>query len=144
MFAEAIAQKYRLVRTQHGTGEEDAEYSIPLGSWRKGRGMEGSKGHVYEYGPGWAGVWIKGRSPGRKIAPLAIQFSNLRTMQVSDHEATFRVPIDDLDALLPILNAKRLPAMTEARKSALSKARQASPLAFTRGHKAKNAPGSTP
>jgi len=134
-FPDSIEATYRVVRTQHGIGEADAEYTIPLGSWRKGRGLEGSRGHVYRYGHGWSGVWIKRLSPRRFIDGIRGQIPEMAIMQVGTGAATFRVPMDDLADLLPMLNAKRLRTTTDAMRNALAKARAASPLVCARGQK---------
>ena len=138
---EDFADRYRVVKTTHASG--DTETTIPLGSWRKGGGLEGSRGHVYHYGNGWAGIWTKGPNPRGKMDALRVMFANLVPMQVGAGEGTFRVPMGDLPRLLPILKAKRLRTMTEGAKNALVKARKASPLACARANNAKNVPGST-
>lgn len=135
MFTQAIRDKYRVVRTQLGTGEEDAEYTIPLGRWRKGDGLAGKKGRVYLHGPQWAGVWLVGRSLKRRVERLRVDFPDLKIMQVGDGELTFRVPISDLGLLLPILDAKKRPVMTKGRLAALKRATaKSAPYRFRRSH----------
>jgi hypothetical protein len=132
MFDDAISAKYRIVKTNLG-GE--TEETIPLGSWRKGGGLEGSKGHAYKYGNGWTGVWIKCRGPRERMNQLRADFANLVPMQVGAGEGTFRVPDSDLDRLLPMIGAKRRRTMSEAAKSSIAKAQEAAkPFRF----KAKN------
>ena len=136
MFAEAIREAYRVVQTRHGSGE--TEYTIPLGSWRKKLNLkadqknlpwpgEGSRGHVYEYGQGWVGVWWKGRYSDL-IPPLRDKFPDLRVMQRGMGECTFRIPIENLDAILPILKAKRRFKPSEAKLAACQKASESSPV----------------
>jgi len=126
MFSDAIRAAYRVVETKHGGG--DGEETIPLGSWRKGGGLAGSRGHVYEHGPGSAGVWIIGQGPRQRMEALRVQFPNLRILQVGSREGTFSVPIDDLDRLMPVLKAKRRFKPSEAKLAACRKASATSPL----------------
>ena len=128
-FSETIESAYRVVITRYGEG--DSEETIPLGSWRKGGGLDGSKGHVYRFNPRTAGVWIKGQGPRQRMEALQVQFPNLRIMQVGCGEGTFSIPDSDLDRILPVLKAKRRPVMTEARLAAIEKASaKAAPYRF--------------
>lgn len=133
MFDETIEEKWRTVKTSYGLG--DFEVTIPLGSWRKGGGLAGKRGHVYSCGKGWAGVWLNGGQLKSRIAALTADFPNLKVMQVGDGEMTFRVPTSDLGRLLPALGAKRRFVTSDAKKTALAKARMLSPLSFA--HEAK-------
>lgn len=145
MFNEAIAENYRVVTTRYGQGDE--EQTIPLGSYRKGQGMEGRKGHVYVGGNRWAGIWLKGTHSLRLLENLQTAFSDLTIMQVGEGETTARIPFSDLDAILPMLGAKRRFKASNARLATLEKARAASPIGKPsrneRVRKAENALGST-
>lgn len=126
MFPESISDGFRVVTTSHGQG--DSETTIPLGSWRKGGGLEGSKGHVYEYGSDWAGIWLKGRSSKRKLEALKPDFPDLKVMQAGEGETTAKVPFSVLDGILPLLGAKRRFKASEAQLAAARKGTAASPL----------------
>lgn len=143
MFSDAIRAAYRVVETKHGGG--DGEETIPLGSWRKGGGLAGSRGHVYEHGPASAGVWIIGQGPQRRMEALRVQFPDLRIMQIGAREGTFSVPMGNLDRLLPILKAKRRFKASEGQLAASRKGAAASPLIPkarpAHRHKPKNEPG---
>jgi hypothetical protein len=128
-FSAAIKENYRVVRTQHGVGEQDAEYTIPLGSWRKGGGLAGKLGHVYEHGPGSAGIWLNGRQSKSKLEALRADFPDLKIMQVGGMETTAKVPMSCLEAILPALNAKRRFKASSALLAAAEKGRLASPIA---------------
>lgn len=100
-FPKSIADRYR-TRTKclaPRVGETPAEYetTIPL---------RGDRGHVYIFGPGWAGVWLNSRRPVHSLNKLASEFPDLIRQQVGDGECTFRVPMPDLDGLLVTLGAK--------------------------------------
>jgi len=126
MFPTTIESKYRAVTTRYGEG--DFEITIPLGSWRKGGGLAGKKGHVYVHGPGSAGIWLNGRSSRSKLEALRVDFPDLKVMQSGDGETTARLPISDLDRILPMLGAKRRFKASEAKLVACRKASAASPL----------------
>ena|SRR3990172_7785193 len=125
-FSDAIAKKYRVVTTTLGGGTEQ---TIPLGVWKEGDGLEGHKGHVYDFGRGFAGVWIKTRFVESAIASLQARFPAIVPMQVGDGEGTFRIPMDDLDRLLPVLKAKKRRVASPAQLEAIRKARLALPVA---------------
>ena len=128
MFPPEIEAAYRVVETRYGKG--DAERTIPLGSWRKGGGLAGKRGNVYEHGTETAGVWLIRLAAAawvrEQLSPL---FPNLVLMQDGDREATFRVPMNDLDRLLPLIGAKKRAKASEAVLATLAKARAASPIA---------------
>lgn len=119
VFPQTVVENYRVVITRYGNGE--FEETIPLGSWCKGGGLAGSKGHVYDYDKDWAGVWLVGRESAAKAAALMRDFPSIVPMQNGDGECTFRVPMTDLKALLPHLKAKRRFKTSEARMAAIQK-----------------------
>ena len=126
MFTETIAEQFRVVTTNYGQG--DAEQTIPLGSYRKGGGMEGRKGHVYIGGIGWAGIWLKGGHSLRHLKALQADFPDLTIMQVGEGETTAKVPFSILGRILPLLGAKRRFKASNARLATLAKARLSSPI----------------
>jgi hypothetical protein len=128
IFPSTVEENYRVVRTQHGEGEGDAEYAIPLGSWRKGGGLAGKLGHVYEHGPGSAGIWLNGRQSKSKLEALRADFPDLKIMQVGDGSTTAKVPMSSLEAILPALKAKRRFKASSALLAAAEKGRLASPI----------------
>jgi hypothetical protein len=124
MFPESISDSFRVVTTSHGQG--DSETTIPLGRWSKGGGLEGSKGHVYEYGSGWAGIWLKGRTSKKRLEALKPDFPDLKVMQVGEGETTAKVPFSVLDGILPLLSAKRRFKASEAQMASMMKANEIS------------------
>lgn len=126
MFPSEIEAAYRVVETRYGNGE--SERTIPLGSWRKGGGLAGTRGHVYIHGPETAGVWFIRRTWPEFIATLRPEFPNLTMMQEAEGECTFSVPMSDLDRLLPLLKAKRRTVVSEALRNAAKQASKASPI----------------
>lgn len=125
-FPQSVRDVYRVVETRYGNGEY--EETIPLGSWRKGRGLAGRRGHVYIKGPKEAGVWLIHKQWPTVFADIQVSCPTAKLLQCGSGEMTFSVSWDDLDALLPFLGAKRLRAMTESQKAALAKARESSPI----------------
>lgn len=126
MFPEHIEERYWVVKTNYSPGE--SEYTLPLGSWRKGRGLAGKRGHVYVKGDKEAGVWLIFGNVTHKLAELIAEFPTIKTMQCGDGEATFSIPWSDLDGLLPRIWAKRRSTSKGASPEALAKARASSPI----------------
>lgn len=125
-FPEPIEKTYRVVKTSFGEGE--FEETIPLGSWKKGGGLAGKKGHVYRYSYGWIGVWLIGRGAKRFAESLRSKAPNLTMMQEGDGEITFRIPDSELEAILPDIKGKRRTVVSEALKNAAQNARLSSPI----------------
>ena len=73
---------------------------------------------MYHYGPGWVGVWLNYNSPDRKLAELKAEFPNLIVQQIGLGEATFRLPMADLERLLPIIRAYRRPKLSDIQRAA--------------------------
>lgn len=126
MFPTTIENDYRVVTTRHGEG--DSEVTIPLGSWRLGGGLAGKLGHVYEHGPGSAGIWLNGKKSKTRLEALRVDFPDLKIMQAGDTETTAKVPMSCLATLLPRLKAKRRFTASEAQMAAARKGTAASPI----------------
>lgn len=129
-FPDHIRAKYRVVITRYGNGE--FEESIPLGSWRKGGGLAGKKGHVYVKGEREAGIWLISGCICNKAAKLLAEVPSLTVMQCGDGEATMSVPWSDLELVLPLIGAKKVRigrSPSDSSREAIAKVNEARSLA---------------
>ena len=106
-FPPSIIDRYRVTTERLAPGE--SEQTIKL---------TGKRGHVYHHSFGWAGVWLNHNSPDRKLTELKAEFPNLIVQQVGMGEATFRLPMADLELLLPRIRASRRPKLSDAQRAA--------------------------
>mgnify|MGYP001608490084 CR=1 FL=1 len=117
-FSAEVRDAYRIVTTRYGLGE--SEETIPLGSWRKGDGLAGKRGHVYLHGPNTAGIWLIGGRLDGKVDALHRLCPELAMMQRGFREMTLKCPISSLPHLLPALNAKRLKKLSDVARTQAS------------------------
>lgn len=125
-FPESVVKKYRIQRERLVTDPAEFEETIPL---------TGGRGHIYFYGPGWCGVWLNTGTPTAMMKRLKADFPNLVVQQVAAGECTFRVPMSDLDKLLPVLRPFRRRRLSDERRTALVAAGKATRFSKPRGTK---------
>ena len=128
-FPPSISDRYRVTTERLAPGE--SEQTIRL---------TGGRGHVYHYGPGWVGVWLNYNSPDRKLAELKAEFPNLIVQQIGLGEATFRLPMADLEKLLPKIRAFRRPKLSDIQRAA----KRELMIAIRKKHRDQNGPLDAP
>lgn len=106
-FPPSIIDRYRVTTERLAPGE--SEQTIKL---------TGKRGHVFHFGPGWAGVWLNCGTIHRKLDELKQAFPSMIVQQVGMGEATFRLPMADLERLLPRIPASRRPKLSDTQRAA--------------------------